>query len=61
MSAHHIIAIHAISGILHRVVDFSTECRQVLGEPAEGMYVGWGRSVEGKGLGLKHFWQRSSY
>lgn len=33
VSAHHIIAIHAVSGILHRVVDFSTECWQVLGEP----------------------------
>lgn len=26
VSAHHVIAIHAVSGILHRVVDFSTEC-----------------------------------
>lgn len=48
MSAHHIIAIHAISGILHRVVDFSTECGQVLGEPTERMHVGWGSRVEGK-------------
>lgn len=61
MSAHHIIAIHAVSGILHRVVDFSTEGRQVLGEPAEGMHVGWGRRAEGKGLGLKHFWQGRGY
>lgn len=33
VSAHHIIAIHAVSGVLHRVVDFSTECWQVLSEP----------------------------
>lgn len=33
LSAHHVIAIHSISGILHRIVDFSTECWQVLREP----------------------------
>lgn len=26
VSAHHIIAVHAVSGILHRVVHFPTEC-----------------------------------
>lgn len=50
VSAHHIIAIHAISGILHRIVDFSTECWQVLGEPTERMHVGWGSGVEAESL-----------
>lgn len=33
LSAHHVIAIHSIGGILHWVIDFPTECWQVLGEP----------------------------
>lgn len=33
MSAHHVIAVDAVRGVLHAVVDFPPEHRQVLGEP----------------------------
>lgn len=36
MSAHHVVAVDAIRGVLHAVVDFPPEHRQVLGKPAGG-------------------------
>lgn len=35
MSAHHVVAVDAVRRVLHAVVDFPPEHRQVLGEPAE--------------------------
>lgn len=35
MSAHHVVAVDAVRGVLHAVVDFSPEHRQVLSEPAD--------------------------
>lgn len=43
MSAHHVVAVDAVRGVLHAVVDFPPEHRQVLGEPAGE---GWGGEVE---------------
>lgn len=36
MSAHHVVAVDAVRGVLHAVVDFPPEHRQVLGKPARG-------------------------
>lgn len=36
MSAHHVVAVDAVRGVLHAVVDFPPEHRQVLGKPAGG-------------------------
>lgn len=33
MSAHHVVAVDAVRGVLHAVVDFPPEHRQVLGKP----------------------------
>lgn len=44
MSAHHVVAVDAVRGVLHAVVDFSSEHREVLGEPSEvrgGRERGW--------------------
>lgn len=35
MSAHHVVAVDAICRVLHAVVDFPPEHRQVLSKPAE--------------------------
>lgn len=34
MSAHHVVAVDAVCGVLHAVVDLSPEHGQVLSEPA---------------------------
>lgn len=35
MSAHHVVAVDAVRGVLHAVVDLSPEHGQVLREPAD--------------------------
>lgn len=35
MSAHHVVAVDAVCGVLHAVVDLSPEHGQVLSEPAD--------------------------
>lgn len=43
MSAHHVVTVDAVRGVLHAVVDFPPEHRQVLGEPVRE----WSRWREG--------------
>lgn len=43
MSAHHVVAVDAVCGVLHAVVDLSPEHGQVLSEPADGRGGGGGQ------------------